>query len=371
MELFNQSSVETYTSPEQLDKAVKIISIRGWIILASAFILIVSGLLWGFFGNMPEKMDVNGIMVNRGGVYIISSLQSGVISDISIQKDDYIIQGDVIARLKADDEVESMNLINDLVIALQDYGLNSSDDIISSDLLELYNIKESIRELDSIIENTSNAQNQKLYSDYRKQRESLVSDFNLNKQYKINEYTKQLEIMKKNIEESKQIISPVSGIVKNVEPSVGSIVQSGSVFATVLLGENTTTVGDLQAVFYVPLQLGKKIMPGMKVNIYPSTVNPQKHGHMRGVITQVSKYAVDNVDMLKTLGDYSLVQQFMSLGPVLEVKTELYKDPESGNGFQWSSEEGEQVNIVDNTICTAKIIIKDKKPISNIFPFIE
>ncbi|MHB8127909.1 MAG: hypothetical protein ACYDEX_02810 [Mobilitalea sp.] len=371
MELFNQSSVETYTSPDQLDKSVKIISIRGWIILAAAILMITSALLWGFLGNMPEKMDVNGIMVTRGGVYIISSLNNGVISDISVQKDDYINQGDVIARLRADDEVKSTNQINDLIIALQNYGLNSSDDIISSDLLELYNIKESIRELDGIIADTTKEQDQKQYLDYMKQKDILINDFNLNKTYKINEYTKQLEIMKKNIEESKQIISPVSGIVKNVEPSVGSIVQSGSIFATVLLGENTIAVGDLQAVFYVPLQSGKKIIPGMKVNIYPSTVNPQKHGHMRGVITQVSKYAIDNVDMLKTLGDNSLVNQFMSLGPVLEIKTEIYKDPESSNGFQWSSEAGEQVNIVDNTICTAKIIIKDKKPISNIFPFIE
>lgn len=371
MELFNQSSVETYTSPEQLDKSVKIISIRGWIILASAILMITSALLWGFMGNMPEKMDVNGIMVNRDGVYIISSLHSGVVSDISVQKDDYINQGDVIARLKADDVVQSMNQINDLVIALQNYGLNSSDDLITSDLLELYSIKESIRELDDTIADTTKAQNQQQYLDYIEQRDILVDNFNLKKQYKINEYEKQLESIKKNIEESKQIISPVSGIVKSVEPSVGSILESGSIFATVLLGENTITVGDLQAVFYVPLQSGKKIIPGMKVNIYPSTVNPQKHGHMIGVITQVSKYAIDNVDMLKTLGDNSLVNQFMSLGPVLEVKTELYKDPESGNGFQWSSEAGEQVDIVDNTICTAKIIIKDKKPISNIFPFIE
>jgi len=371
MELFNQSSVETYTSPDQLDKSVKIISIRGWIILAAAIILITSALLWGFLGNMPEKMDVNGIMVNRGGVYIISSLQSGVISDISVQKNDYINQGDVIARIKADDDVQSMNQINDLVISLQNYGLDSSDDLISSDLLELYNMKESIRELEGLIANTSEAQNQKQYLDYNKQRDILINNFNLNKQYRINEYTKQLEIMRKNIEESREIISPVSGIVKNVEPSVGSIVQSGSIFASVLLGANTITVGDLQAVFYVPLQSGKKIIPGMKVNIYPSTVNPQKHGHMRGVITSVSKYAIDNVDMLKTLGDNSLVNQFMSLGPVLEIKTEIYKDQESVNGFQWSSEAGEQVNIVDNTICTAKIIIKDKKPISHIFPFIE
>ncbi|MBR5671944.1 MAG: hypothetical protein IKX02_00715, partial [Spirochaetales bacterium] len=49
------------SSPEQLDQAITVINHHGWVSLVALGVLLVSAIIWGFFGRIPEKVDGAGL----------------------------------------------------------------------------------------------------------------------------------------------------------------------------------------------------------------------------------------------------------------------------------------------------------------------
>lgn len=167
--------------------------------------------------------------------------------------------------------------------------------------------------------------------------------------------------------EQARIQSTADGTITGLSIVEGSAVQQGSVLAKVQQGN----VDDCIIVCYAPIASGKQILEGMKVLIYPTTVNKQEYGHMEATVETVDSYITSTENMQVQLGDDNLVEAFLKDGPVLEVTCRLRRDAATNSGYYWSSAKGAGININAGTMVEANVVIEEKAPITMLIPYLK
>ena len=63
-ELFQQKALDRLQSPDELDKLYSVTNPVGWVGLLTVMFLIVSGIVWAFFGVMADKVSGTGLIKN-------------------------------------------------------------------------------------------------------------------------------------------------------------------------------------------------------------------------------------------------------------------------------------------------------------------
>ncbi len=178
-----------------------------------------------------------------------------------------------------------------------------------------------------------------------------------------------IQKMQRDLMNNSEIVASTSGRVLEMQVKKGSIVQAGSVICTI--GEEREQTDALEAIVYVPVEQGKKIRPGMEVNISPTTVKKEEYGFMLGNVVSVSQYPASTQGMMLTLGNNDLVRQLSGEGAPIEVKVKLVMDSSTQSGYKWSTPNGAPLTIDDGTFCLGEIKVEEKRPISMVIPFIK
>ena len=119
---------------------------------------------------------------------------------------------------------------------------------------------------------------------------------------------------------------------------------------------------------YVSSQLAKYVTPGMDVQLSPGNTRPEEHGYLRATVLTVASFPVSPLAVTRKLENEALTSTMTGSGPVTEVRLALRRDPADGSGFQWSSRRGTHVALSGGTLCTARIVIAKKRPLSLAVP---
>lgn len=162
----------------------------------------------------------------------------------------------------------------------------------------------------------------------------------------------------------KEVHSMLTGTVTEMSIVEGQMISAGDYVARVALGDASDNV----VVCYVPVYDGRKIKVGMDASIYPSTVKKQEYGHMKGTVVYVDEYVTSRAEITNQVGVVSLVDSFLEDGPVIEVRLELKRDENTFSGYWWSSDRGASIDLVNGTMISADIAVKERRPISLILP---
>ena len=197
-----------------------------------------------------------------------------------------------------------------------------------------------------------------------KQIETIHSQFDITKASILDQLQMEYDQCKEELEQC-TIVSSVNGRISDLPLVTGSAVQQGSVLAKVRQGEDNVVV------CYVPLSSGKKITEGMRVLVYPTTVNKQEYGHMEATVEAVDAYVSSAESLQEQLGNDSLVDAFLKNGPVLGVTCRLVTDDETQSGYYWSSKKGASLTIEENTMVESSVVIEEKMPISMLIPYLK
>jgi len=161
------------------------------------------------------------------------------------------------------------------------------------------------------------------------------------------------------------IRSPYNGKIIELMVNPGKVIDAGSPIASI---EPLNVEDELQAILYINPKEGKKIEPGMKVKVSPSTIEVEEYGYVTGSVEKVSEYPSSFQGMLRTLGNLELVKSFSQEGPPIAIKVKLDRDSTNYSGYAWTSKIGPELKIKSGTLCFSKIIIETKRPISLLFP---
>lgn len=311
-QIFRKVSLERLSSPEQLDQLMRVTSPRGWLALIAVAGLLAAAVWWGIYGNLPTKIPVQGILLKSGGLQNVVTSVSGQITDIRIVTDDFVQKGDVIARIARPE------ILNELAEAKAEWNALQAEPAGAGR-------EEKKRALERRIAGLQEA-----------------------------------------YERESRVVSPYSGRVVEVRASRGEWANPGAPIATLeISGEQ---IKDLVAIMYVPAQEGKKVMPGMEVQISPSTVRKEQFGFMIGKVTSVSDFPATRQGMMRLLGNEALVESLSGQGAVLEIRADLIPDASTDSGYRWSTRHGPPMEINSGTMFAGAVKISEERPIGLVIP---
>jgi HlyD family secretion protein len=409
--VFRKTALDKLQSPDRLNEMVTIISSHSWLVLVGASIIIGFFVTWSIVGKLPTQITGNGILLMSGGVMDVSAISQGQISEVLVKPGDAVFEGDILVKVKQPDlELKYLNSKEHVRLLKERYesikNFNDKDLAQKRNLLkqDAENKKKRIEKNHERIEFVKN----QIKSRTELLEQGLITNENLNQtkemlfeieqqnlllsseleqiELSIFEQEKQMEFelsklngqiideeaalteIKSKLDINSDIRCPYTGRVVELKVNPGKIIGAGNVILSI---ERIFTNEELEAIIYVPSNQGKKIKPDMEVKISPSTIEVEKYGFIRGVVTQVSEYPASFEGMLNTLGNKELVATFFQGLPPLAVRVKLKKNLDTPSGFYWTSGNGPEAKVKSGTLCSAKIVVKNRRPISLIFPAFE
>ena len=114
----------------------------------------------------------------------------------------------------------------------------------------------------------------------------------------------------------------------------------------------------LVAVLYVPPRDGKKLRPGMAVEVTPATVQREEHGFVLGRVRRIAEFPSSTAGMTRTLQNDQLVRTLAGDGAPYEVEVALEADAAAASGLRWSSGRGPAFAVNSGTMCEARVTVR-------------
>jgi multidrug resistance efflux pump len=302
---FSKEAMDKLRSPERLDKIFPITTPTGWVMMAAILVLLFSILLWSIFGAFTVQATGMGLIMDSAGVVNVSHISGGKVSAVYIKTGQRIHNGDLIAQL------EQAEQSADTRMAQHGMGLATND---------------------------RDALNRVYQYDAKKQQQEVA------------EY----------------IYSDYDGIVDEVLIEKGKVISSGTPVCSIRLTQNRD---ELTGIFYIPVDKGKRVEPGMTIQLAPNGVDTSQAGSLIGVVRSVSQYPITAQGIQQHLGNAQLAQWILQAqqSSVMEVTFDLVKDSDDKSGYLWTSHVGEHKPITAGSFCTGSIIIERKPPIEKVF----
>ena len=409
-QIFRKSSLARLSSPEHLDKLIRVTDSKGWLSLTAAMLLIGLTIVWGFVGELPTKVGAAGILIKSEGVRSIQHSSGGIITDIAIEEGDIVEKGDIVARLASNDLLSRISNSRFELSTLQDglkryvdfYQENSivkreyfersrsnrkenlndlNRDIISQkkkieaqkSLLEkggisaeeLRSSQQILDQLETSRDNAENDLNQIMMEElaYEKQHDDTIVTMS----NRISEKLDEIKYLQDQLDEKSKVISPFSGRVVAINIEKDSIVSPGESLALVELGGKE--VKNLEGIMFVPAIEAKKIDIWMDVQVAPSTVNSSEYGVMLGKVKKINDYPASPQYIAKILGE-ELARTYSQMRDPVEMKVDLLPDSETKSGYKWSSRVGPPVEVKTGTPANAQVVVKKQRPITLVFPIL-
>lgn len=158
------------------------------------------------------------------------------------------------------------------------------------------------------------------------------------------------------------------GRVLEITTSVGQHVDVGNRIGKL---EIEDPAASLMALAYFQVRDGKKVRPGQRIRVAPSTVERERHGAILGRVERVSDYPVTTEAAANQIGDLELARSLLQGRNTIEVLVSLELDEATPTGFAWTSGAGpREVPITAGTTGEARATIEERRPITLVLPFL-
>lgn len=147
-DIYRKSSLEKLSSPEQLDKMIKITSPSLWISFIGIIIALTAVIVWSIFGKLPENLQISGIYSDSNTTAGVFAGSSGMVTDLNVEVGANIKEGDVIGKLQNYIQENNLELLKSELIKVKNMTLESKNDISTSNTSPLLEIKSSLNSAD-------------------------------------------------------------------------------------------------------------------------------------------------------------------------------------------------------------------------------
>ena len=273
--------------------------------LIAVLVLLFAVVLWSIYGAFTVKADGMGLIMDSAGVMNVSHTANGKIAQLYISPGMKIKKGDLIAHM------EQAQQSADTRMAQYGMGLASSD---------------------------RDAMGRAYQYDAKRYQQDVAED----------------------------IYSDYDGIVDEVMVDVGTLVTAGMPICSVRMTQNRD---DLTGLLYIPLDKGKRVEPGMTIQLAPNGADVSQTGSLIGVVRTVSQYPITAQGLQQHIGNAQLAQWLFQAqnSSLMEVTFDLVKDADDNSGYLWTSHVGEHKPITAGSFCMGSIIIERKPPIEKVF----
>ena len=391
-ELFRQSALDKLASPERLDVLMDITAGRGWVALATFGGLVGGLVLWSVFGNIPERSDGSGILVRGGGVRLLRAGSDGTLTTLTIKINDLVKDGQIvgdISQIGSSEEIKTQR--QQLEQAQRDYDMSKGEDGATIEGIRanirgfeadkrntqglLQKARENVARLtqslrDGLVtrgqvdqaerdkaglEQTLNSKDGQIASETARIRS--VQQRIRAKEEAVVLARRELERVSVMTSSMAHLQSSVEGHVVELRRRAGDFVKNGEVVALI---EPPAT--NIEPVVYINSASGKRVKPGMEVQVSPSTVRREEYGFMKGEIELVGEYPATADSVKSVTGNDQLVQELLQTGTKIEVHVMLKPDADTASGYAWSSSTGPPFKIEGGTKVGVSVVAARTSP---------
>ncbi|HEX2188176.1 MAG TPA: NHLP bacteriocin system secretion protein [Longimicrobiaceae bacterium] len=407
--IFREVALERLSSPEQLDQMMQVTTRKGWLALASLGAVLAAALVWGVFGSIPERIGGPGILVRSGGVFEVASESDGRIAEFAVQVGDTIREGQVVARLARPDLEErtrqararvaeldarrrqlaefevrdaelqaaflaqsrsslqqSVAASEAALRALRDKVANE-EQLVAQGLVTRQSLLATVQEYERVKEKARSDRSEIAQLEVRRLQAENTNRVALQEaRFRLDEARRELAQLESERRLTSEVVSPYTGRVLELMAERGSFVARGQPVLNV--DPERTGRWDMEAVVYVSSVHGKKVKPGMEIQIVPSTVRREEHGHLVGRVTYVSAFPATRKGMQRVLKNEQLVTALSGPDAPYEVHATLVPDPLSTSRFRWSSGAGPAIDLQSGTLADGSIVVQRRRPVSMLIP---
>lgn len=408
-DIFRKVALDRLGSPDQLDELMQVATPKGWMALTAMACLLGAAIAWSVVGSIPEGVRAQAILLRSGGVYEVVANSGGLVSDLSIQVGDTIREGQVVARVaqpelgeqvrssrsrmeelnqqlraveayvSRDRELQAVSLVqrrdnleqsiqaSQVTLAALAERISNEERLVAQGLLTRQALLRTVQEHEQVKERIRADRSQLvqlnvegLQASNQKQQDLVAS------RTRLNEAQRELARLENELRLQSEVVSPYTGQVLEVMTEQGGLVERGGRILTVSLAGKA--VKNLEAVVYVPSLHGKKIKPGMEVQIVPSTVMKEEYGYLLARVMYVSDFPATPQGMQRVLKNAQLVQTLSGQDAPYEVHADLIPDAASPTQYRWSSSSGPPIRIQSGTLAVANIVVERRRPILLVVP---
>ncbi len=406
---FRQSALDRLSSPEQLDQMVRVSDAKGWIAVSGISLFVAFIIAWGVFGSIATEVEAPGILVLQGGRLMnVPSPAGGVITQLRVRAGDTVTQGQVVATVRQTEQerrladarqtlherentlaIRKAALEREWTARQQNAETRKAEqrqtiEYTQQRIARLRNqlaIRQDLRRQNLAVEDRVEAARSDLalaeqqLSDTRARLaeiDSSLLEAQIGQQREIDSLMQAVADSSRNVGELEQhlqlsnaVIAPADGRVTELTTAEGATVEPG----VSILNIETRGSG-LQATVYIPIETGKKVMPGMRVHVSPSTVRREEYGMLVGSVVAVSSFPSTPQGMHAVLQNQRLVDTFAGNGPPYEARIDL-QPAATPTGYAWTSGTGPRTDLTSGTPVKSYIAIQSDPPVVLLLPFLK
>lgn len=352
--LFRQAALDKASSPEQLDRVIRIVRpVHAWALglLAAA---VLGGIAWSALATASITVKGRGILLSADGVAVASAPADGTIEHILVRPAEPVVAGQAVAIL---DRPAS----RDAILAKRAEAQGARRLALARRTVQ----QEHERRMAGL--GGDDAERAARLRDEAERRAQDIAEAELRAQA----LARELDNMERDYERKRVLTAPVAGTVAEVNFDRGDRVKAGQVVLRLLPADAQGADRSLGAIVFVPNEDGKKVRPGMAARIMPSTTQLQKDGFIRGTVLAVAPLPSSREGIMRRLRNAAHVDALLQDGAPFEVELALDPDPAAPSGFRWSSGPGPDIRIDAGTIATAEVVVGRRRVISLALPALE
>ncbi|HXT17152.1 MAG TPA: NHLP bacteriocin system secretion protein [Gemmatimonadaceae bacterium] len=409
--IFRKVSLDRLASPEQLDQLMRVTDLRGWVALAATGVVLATALAWGVAGRIPENVSGTGMLVKSGGIFQVTPSAGGRVVDVAVDVGDDVAEGQVVARVaqpELDDRIRSAkaeleNLhaehaklvqftARDAVLqqayidqqrtsieqskaaAEQSLGwlqerINSQEQLVQQGLLTRSTLVGTRQQYDQLREKIADAAGQ--LTQLKAKSLGIRNDHDdrlRQSEAQIDQRSNELAELERQRRTGTDVIAPYGGRVLEIMTDRGNLVSAGEPIMSINLGGRA--VQELEAVIFIPSVQGKRIRPGMTIQVAPTTVKQEEFGLMVGKVTYVSDFPATARGMQRVLKNDKLAGALAGSDAPYELHAELVPDPNTTSRYKWTSSKGPPIRIQSGTLATGNVEVASRRPIEMVLPLL-
>lgn len=128
-DLYRKSVLEKISSPDQLDRALKITSPLSWLALLGITLIIVAAVFWAFCGSVPVTLNAPGIVSTPSATNAVYAQEAGTVTALWAAPGDTVSEGDVLLTYTSG-SMEERELICDQNGVLSLYNQKPGDSFV-------------------------------------------------------------------------------------------------------------------------------------------------------------------------------------------------------------------------------------------------
>jgi HlyD family secretion protein len=402
---FRDKAQESLQQPDQLAAGLRLVEPGYLVAVVTAALVVFGGIAAAAFVHVPIAVKGTGVVLSSKGVLeiAVSATHDGRISDILVDVGQRVSPGQIIAHItqpSLESEKKLAESERDLTIEeaarireLQAKVANLSDNVRQQQESGIHDaiglLEQRLALLEPLADRLETMRQQgtatidrylQVRAELAEARERLVSKRGdllgliLNRSEKQAQYDRELQALETRRAQAERQISRLDdrlqneavvrstqyGIVSELKMMPGDLVRFDTPLMSLLpvdesFGHLRPGATHLVAAVLVPAQDGKKVRPGMRVLIDPTSVRRDVYGAIEATVSKVSEVAASPEQLKHMLRNDDLVHKLTAAGPPFLMTVEMKRSTRTRTGFSWTTSEGPDTQITSGTMLHAEI----------------